>query len=107
MLAYSDNNAANKLIDLIDSGNNIQWLEQMVTKSLGFKEQIQINQIAYYYWKNGTHYFRPLSETVYNSREKYIQAVQNPRTNVYVCGEAVARSHGWVEGALESVELIL
>lgn len=107
MLAYSDNNAANKLIDLIESTDNIEWLEQMVTKSLDLKEQIQINQIAYFYWKNGTHYFRPLNQTVYNSRKKYIQAIQNPRTNVYVCGEAVARSHGWVEGALESVELIL
>jgi monoamine oxidase len=107
MIGYSDNKSANKLIELIESVNNIEWLEQMLTKSLGLKEQIQINEIAYFYWKNGTHYFRPLSETVYTSREKYIQAVQNPRTNVYVCGEAVARSHGWVEGALESVELIL
>jgi hypothetical protein len=107
MIAYSDNKSANKLINLIDSTNDIKWLEQMLSKSLNLKEQIEINQISYFYWENGTHYFRPLSETVYNTREKYIKAIQNPRTNVYVCGEAVARSHGWVEGALESVEEII
>lgn len=110
MLAYSDNKAADKLIDLIESNNEITWLEQMVSKSLSIRNnstQLQINEISYFYWKDGTHYFRPLSETVYTTRKKYIQAIQNPKPNIYVCGEAVAKAHGWIEGALESVEFVL
>ena len=107
MIAYSDNKAANKLNLLLNSDDKIVWLEKIVSKSLNLKEQIKINDILFFYWKNGTHYFRPLSETIYKTREKYIEVSQNPKSNIYVCGEAVARSHGWVEGALESVELIL
>jgi hypothetical protein len=108
MLAYSDNKAAQKLIGLIESNNQITWLEQMVCKSIGLDNgMLQINEIVYFYWKDGTHYFRPLGETDYTSRKKYIQAVQNPKPNIFVCGEAVARAHGWTEGALESVELML
>jgi len=107
MIAYSDNKAADKLNLLLNSDDKIVWLEKLVSKSLNLKEQIEINDIVFFYWKNGTHYFRPLSETIYKTREKYIQVSQNPKSNIYVCGEAVARSHGWVEGTLESVELIL
>jgi predicted NAD/FAD-dependent oxidoreductase len=107
MIAYSDNKAADKLNLLLNSDDKIVWLEKIVSKSLNLKEQIKINDLVFFYWKNGTHYFRPLSETIYKTREKYIEVSQNPKSNIYVCGEAVARSHGWVEGALESVELIL
>jgi monoamine oxidase len=31
----------------------------------------------------------------------------NPRLNVYVCGEAYSNNQGWVEGALETAEMVL
>lgn len=60
----------------------------------------------YFYWKNGTHYYKPLSP-LWATREEFIKYAQNPKDNLYVIGELVSRNQGWTEGAFESVEKIL
>jgi hypothetical protein len=33
--------------------------------------------------------------------------IRSPSKNLYVCGEAYAQRHGWVEGALNSAEMVV
>jgi hypothetical protein len=33
--------------------------------------------------------------------------IRSPATNLYVCGEAYAERHGWVEGAINSAEMVV
>ncbi len=63
---------------------------------------ISISDLKKFYWKEGTHYYKPLSSNI-NSREDFIRMAQNPGDRVWVIGEMVAEKQGWVEGALSSV----
>ena len=66
---------------------------------------VKISGLKKFYWKEGTHYYKPLSSK-YKSREEFIRRAQNPNSLVWVIGEMVAQKQGWVEGALHSVEQI-
>ena len=66
-------------------------------------ESLNLDAIIDFYWPIGTHYYEPLSG--YKNRIEFIRKAQNPMTGVVVVGEVVAFDQGWVEGALDSVEL--
>ena len=114
MVGYSDNNGAKdtmKIInkDLQKKDNKYTNLTKLLKKSLGIDEDIdlKIDDITIFYWKNGTHYYKPLNRTLYKTRNEFIKKIQNPYKNIYVIGEVVSMNQGWTEGALESVNKIL
>ena len=41
------------------------------------------------------------------NRKDFINKAQHPEDGMLVVGEAVSRDQGWVEGALESVNIVL
>jgi len=53
-------------------------------------------------WKVGCTYWLPGDYDVADAS----RAAHTPAPNVYVCGESVSQNQAWLEGALESVELI-
>ena len=55
MIAYSDNKGADKLNSEID---NKPYFETLLAKSINVPT-IKIDKIKHYYWKEGTHYFKP------------------------------------------------
>lgn len=61
---------------------------------------------AVFYWKTGTHYFKPLDRK-WKSRKDFLENAQNPFPNLFVVGEMVSNNQGWTEGAFESVERII
>lgn len=111
MIGYSDNRPADELYKKVSEKNGKEWLEVVLTEALQLETRIKINDMIYFYWKTGTHYFAPLEDEMIGekdiTREDYINIIQNPITNIYVCGEAVSRDHGWVEGSLNSTKNIL
>lgn len=93
MISYSDNQHAEKVMRLSDA-------EMM--KKAGFSW----DDTRRFYWKCGTHYYRPL-ESIYTSRDDFIRHAQNPEPGIFLVGECISRNQGWTEGALESVHAIL
>lgn len=88
MTSYSDNRNAEKVRRLIEGQPPPPQSYKM------------------FYWRVGTHYFKPLRKE-WKSRNAFLTYAQNPRPGLYVVGEMVSHNQGWTEGAFESVEAIL
>jgi hypothetical protein len=107
MIAYSDNDNAVILKDHLENNlENRQLYSELIEKSLGIKEKLNIISIKDYYWPIGTHYYEPLKNN-FNNRDDFLHEVQHPEKGMLVVGEAVSRYQGWTEGALESVKTVL
>jgi hypothetical protein len=83
-------------------GKNADSLYKTIMK----KTEPKSGDEAIFYWKKGTHYYKPL-EKKWKTREAFIKYAQNPFPKLFVVGEMVSRNQGWTEGAFESVERIL
>ena len=108
MIAYTDNAGANYVNNLISNDKKYINLTKLLKQSLGIPKDINliIDDIDIYYWKYGTHYYKPLDKS-FSSRIQFIKKAQTPEPNIFVVGEVVSRNQGWVEGALYSVHNIL
>jgi hypothetical protein len=106
MIAYSDNNNAIILKDhLKNTPEDRELFSELIEKSLGINEKLIIISLKDFYWQIGTHYYEPLKG--FDSREEFIHKAQHPEKGMLVVGEVVSRYQGWVEGALESVDIVL
>ena len=128
MIIYNDNGSALQLYKKLSELNNsstaitsnnlgpyvpkynqkcISYIETLLATALELpRYNIKLNKIVVYFWREGTHYFRPLPKK-YANRNDFIHEAQRPSRNVYVVGEAVAQHQGWTEGALQSVVNII
>lgn len=109
MICYSDNKGAKDTLKIINADKDNIKLTKLLKKSLDIDEDIKlkIDDIMVFYWKNGTHYYKPLDRIIFRSRNDFIRKAQHPDKNMYVIGEVVSMNQGWTEGALESVDRIL
>lgn len=109
MIAYNDNKNTLALKDHVENNKeNRVFFEQLIEKTLHLpKQSLHILSLKPYYWKIGTHYYKPLNKNIYRSREDFIYKAQHPARNVLVVGEMISMNQGWTEGALESVKTAL
>jgi hypothetical protein len=70
------------------------------------KGPLHLLSIRSFYWSTGTHYYKPLIAS-YPTRDEFIAEAQHPVDGILVVGEVVSKHQGWVEGALESVDLVV
>ena len=105
MSSYSDTNYAkywNKMYHKLNKENFyillLYWLRKID------KNITDIDDIYFMYWEQGVHYYKPLGNNKINN---VLKKLQHPCNNVYVVGEMVSLRHGWVDGALGSVEKLL
>ena len=105
MIAYNDNNGTTYLKNHLNNTiANRKLFSRLIEKSLCLPfESLHLDAILDFYWPVGTHYYEPLSG--YKNRIEFIKKAQHPMNGVIVVGEVVALDQGWVEGALDSVEL--
>lgn len=99
LIAYSDNEYANFLKYKTD----VYILKEL--NRIFQVPDLKILEIKKYYWKEGTHYYKPLP-LEYHDRDDFLQDAQHPFKNMYVIGEMVSQNQGWTQGAIESVEKI-
>lgn len=106
MIVYNDNSGSVFLKNhLRNTATNRKLFARLLEKSLGLPfDSLHLDAIIDFYWPIGTHYYGPLSSE-YKNRPDFIKKAQHPINGVVVVGEAVALHQGWVEGALDSVEL--
>ena len=103
MIVYSDNKDADFFKKYFDNTRfNRGALNRIFETSLGLEGKLRIESIKEFYWKNGTHYYKPLTPE-FKNRQAFIRTAQHPFRNVLVVGELISIHQGWVEGALESV----
>lgn len=68
------------------------------------------NDFVYKYWPIGIHYYKPryISDGRYiTPREQLLYQWAAPIKNIFICGEMLSLSQGWVNGAIESVDRLI
>ena len=107
MIIYSDNADADFFKKYFKNNEkNRTTLNTLLENSLDLKGKLRIENIKDFYWKNGTHYYTPLTSQ-FDTRQDFIAKAQHPDLDVLIVGEVISLHQGWVEGALESVEKTL
>ena len=128
MIVYNDSTYALKMHDKLSALNHtsnkitsndigaqtpkynracIEYLQNLIAYELQIQtSDVELNKIVVYFWREGTHYTKPLPAK-YKNFDAFIYDAQIPCQNVYVVGEVVAKHKGWSEGALESVQNII
>lgn len=107
MVVYSDNNDAEFFKKYFKNNEkNRKIINNLLEKSLELEGKLHIESIKDFYWKNGTHYYTPLSSN-FKNRQEFIKVAQRPDKNILIVGELISIHQGWVEGALESVNITL
>jgi hypothetical protein len=109
MIVYNDNKNTLKLKDRLENTeSNREYYCKLIERSLGIpsNKHLHLIGIRSFYWKVGTHYYKPLNPQKYANRDEFIRDAQHPAKNLFVVGEVVSKHQGWTEGALESVEQI-
>lgn len=109
MIAYNDNkNTLTLKKHLENNKENRELYCRLLEKSLGIpQDSLNLIAIKDFYWPIGTHYYKPLNNVLYRSRDEFVNKAQHPEDGILVVGECVSRNQGWTEGALESVEAVV
>ena len=75
MIVYSDNNDAEFFKKYFKNNEkNRTMLNNLLEKSLGLDGKLHIENIKDFYWKNGTHYYAPLSSN-FKNRQEFISLI--------------------------------
>lgn len=109
MISYADNTEAKywKSIAKKDKKIQIKKVEDEIVKlnkQVGDINITKIDDIEIGHWNEGVHYYKPVIDTTLN---KLINKLSKPTKNIFVIGEIISKKHGWVEGAVESVNRVL
>ena len=110
MIAYNDNKSSKYLKKWLENTEeNRAKMCTFIKKALDIpaETKIYLSSILEFYWNIGTHYYTPLDQKKYKSRDNFIKIAQHPKEDILVVGEAVSANQGWVEGALKSVECVI
>jgi len=104
MISYSDNESARQLkleTNHLTKREKIMYYQKLLNESLNTRniKLLDVNDSCY--WPIGTHFFAS------SGSKEFLHRAQHPMENVFVVGEMVSLKHGWVEGALNSVDNIL
>jgi hypothetical protein len=91
-MSYSDNARAEAVMH-----TPLSALQQLA----GYR----FDDVVRYFWKHGTHYYKPLA-TRWKDRREFIRYAQHPEPGVFLVGECISTNQGWTEGALESVHAV-
>jgi len=93
-----------------DGKNALYWNKMSITelkKNLLFwLRKIEVNtsdvdDVLCKFWDEAVHYYKPNKDI-----KTFVKKLQNPIKNVFVVGEVVSLRHGWVEGAISSVNSV-
>lgn len=97
MIAYADNKNALYL-------NNLKKDELLHTLRLEFNDpEIKILKYVKYFWKHGTHYYKPLPDGL--NLDSLLKQAKNPDVGIHVIGEVVSYNQGWIGSSLKTIEI--
>lgn len=105
MIAYTDNRGALYYKRRDKEMDKEAWAREVEKAIKVPRGSLRIDDIRVFYWKVGTHYFKPLPSR-FRTRKEFLKEAQNPFPNMYVIGEGMSQNQGWTEGAMDSVDNI-
>jgi hypothetical protein len=104
MTCYTECERATELNNLLKNNNKKEQIDLihrlMLDSGIGVDRP---DDFVYIYWEVGTHYPKPNLDFGYMRKKIKNLAIES---NIYLVGEVFAECHGWVNCALESVELL-
>lgn len=80
-------------------------IRDMIQKELNVLFGGRVPQPIYFkthYWTVGAHHWKPKCDS-----DKISSTMINPIDSVYICGESFSQKQAWVEGALETSEVVI
>jgi cytochrome b involved in lipid metabolism len=106
MISYTDSKFARYWFNKLVAGEDILQKELARQLKLLFPE-LDIPKplwIKHYYWDMGAGYWKPR-----HSRKAIMSLITKPlaNQNIYICNENYSSHQAWVEGSLESADLVL
>jgi hypothetical protein len=104
MASYSDNAGAKywKSVSFTDKKSQIKKVETKLQElEIGINK---VDDVEICWWEEGVHYYKPFRNQTMN---QVIKKLKNPTKGIYVLGEITSKKHGWVEGAIQSVNSII
>jgi len=104
MASYSDNLGANywKSVNFADKKIQIKKVETKLQElDIGINK---VDDVEIAWWEEGVHYYKPFGNLKIN---QVIKKLMKPTKGIYVVGEITSKKHGWVEGAIQSVNFLL
>lgn len=104
MASYSDNSGAKywKSVNFADKKTQIKKVENKLRElSIGINK---VDDVEICWWEEGVHYYKPFGNQTMN---QVIKKLLKPTKGIYVIGEITSKKHGWVEGAIQSVNSII
>ena len=100
MASYSDDKGARYWKNISKQSKIIQ-IKKVEEKLKELNINInKVDDVIIQWWDEGVHYYRPFRGKTINY---VIKKLSQPIKNMYVIGEIVSKKHGWVEGAIQSV----
>jgi protoporphyrinogen oxidase len=105
MVSYTDGKDVNSFKDNKGKILSEAKIKEKVQTELNVLFKTNIPQPLFFkvhYWQVGAHHWKPGYDSDNISKE-----ILNPIKNVFVCGEAFSQKQAWIEGALETSEMIL
>ena len=64
----------------------------------------KVDDVEICWWEEGVHYYKPFGK---HTMAQVIKKLTKPTKGIYVIGEITSKKHGWVEGAIQSVDSII
>lgn len=104
MACYTEYYSASRLLELFGKNtkqDNIILLTNLLNNS--YINVSKPDDFIYKFWDIGTHYFLPGTE--FKDLRSHIKKLAQEE-NVHLIGELFAKSHGWVDSAIQSVDLL-
>jgi len=83
-------------------GIQIKIIKKLLKENDPDFDKIEILDQAYHYWDEGIHYYLPTVE----DRKKWIIKNMHPEEGIYICGEMLTIKQGWMEGAVQSADIL-
>ena len=101
MASYSDDKGARYWKNISKQSKSIQ-IKKVEEKLKELNINInKVDDVVIQWWDEGVHYYRPFRGKSINY---IIKKLSQPVKGVNVIGEIVSKKHGWVEGAIQSVD---
>ena len=105
MISYTDGKDVQAFKDKKDKLLKETKIKEKIHKEINHLFSNRVPQPTYFkvhYWSVGAHHWKPKCDS-----DKLSQKMINPLKNIYICGEAFSQKQAWVEGALETSELVI
>ena len=103
MISYTDGKYAKQLFNSIhNSSNNANDIIHKNLKTFPDMTIPKPKWLKHHYWHDGAAYWKTGCDS-----SKLMKEIINPLDNIYICGENYSNHQAWIEGALETSEMVI